>query len=376
MSSDDALPDALRALLDRFHFDRVPFDRLRAQVREGVDLDALHAITQPVTPPPNDCAHEPPPEGSEARQRLHAEGAAAIARGELAAVVLAGGMATRFGSVVKALAPLSDDDPTRFLDARLADIDRNGLGKVDLTLMTSFATDAAIREALARAGRGDVHVAPQFVSLRLRPDGSHFRDTSGELSPYAPGHGDLPDALAASGALARLRARGVKTVLMSNVDNIGATIDPVLFAMHRASGARLSVELVAKEKGDRGGLPVSVDGRLVLAETFRLPKGFPDADFPLFNTNTLWIDLEALEGEHPWTWCYTRKKVTGLEAIQMERLIGELSWWHPTAWLHVPRTGVASRFLPVKDLDELQSRRPHIAAILRERLGLALAGSP
>lgn len=374
--TDDALPDALRPLLDRFQFDRVPFEKLRVAVRAGADLDALHAITRPVSPPPLDCAKEPPPEGSEARRLLHAEGTAAIARGELAAVVLAGGMATRFGSVVKALAPLSDDGSTRFLDARLADIDRNGLGKVDLTLMTSFATDAAIREALARAGRRDVHVAPQFVSLRLRPDGSLFRDAEGAPSPYAPGHGDLPDALAAGGVLARLRAKGVKTVLMSNVDNIGATIDPVLFAMHRASGARISVELVAKEKGDRGGLPVSVDGRLVLAETFRLPKGFPDGDFPLFNTNTLWLDLDALEGEHPWTWCYTRKKVGGLEAVQVERLVGELSWWHPTAWLHVPRTGVASRFLPVKDLDELAARRPHIAAILRERLGLSLAPSP
>lgn len=372
---DDDLPDALRALLDRFQFDRVPFDELRARVKPGVDLDALHAITRPVAPPPLDCARQPPPEGTDAWRALRDAGAAAIARGELAAVVLAGGMATRFGSVVKALAPLGEGGPTRFLDARLADVDRNG-GRVDVTLMTSFATDAAVREALARDGRADVHVAPQFVSLRLRPDGTLFRDDEGAPSPYAPGHGDLPDALAASGTLARLRAKGVKTVLMSNVDNVGATIDPVLFAMHQASGARISVELVAKEKGDRGGLPVSVDGRLVLAETFRLPKGFPDQDFPLFNTNTLWIDLDALEGDAPWTWCFTRKKVGGLDAVQIERLVGELSWWHPTAWLHVPRRGAASRFLPVKDLDELRGRRDEIAAVLRERLGLTLAGSP
>ena len=375
MTPNDEIPDALRPLLARHHFDRVPFERLRAPVREGADLDARHAITQPVAPPPLDCAAEAPAEGSDAWRRLREEGEAAIARGELAAVVLAGGMATRFGSVVKALAPLTEGSPTRFLDARLADVDRFG-GRVDLTLMTSFATDAALREALARMGRADVHVAPQFVSLRLAPDGSLFRGDDGAPSPYATGHGDLPDALAAAGALERLPAKGVRTVLMSNVDNVGATVDPVLFAMHRASGARVSVELVSKVKGDRGGRPVSVGGRLVLAETFRLPKGFPDQDFPLFNTNTLWLDLDALAGEHPWTWCYARKKVDGREAVQVERLVGELTWWNPTAYVHVPRAGAASRFLPVKDVDELRARRDEIAAVLDARLGLRLGGAP
>jgi UTP--glucose-1-phosphate uridylyltransferase len=374
MPFDDTLPEALRALLERYHFDRVPFERLRAAVRAGSDLEALHTIAAPVVPPPLDCARAPPSEGSGTWERLRAEGEAAIARGELAAVVLAGGMATRFGSVVKALAPLAEGASTRFLDARLADIDRFA-GAVDLTLMTSFATDGAIRDVLAGDGRTDVHVAPQFVSLRLQPDGTLFRDARGEPSPYATGHGDLPEALGVAGALARLRAKGVRTVLVSNVDNVGATIDPVLFAMHRASGKRVTVELVAKVKGDRGGLPVSVDGRLVLAEAFRLPKGFPDQDFPLFNTNTLWIDLDALEGEHPWTWCYARKKVDGREAIQVERLVGELTWWHSTAWVHVPRTGPASRFLPVKDVEELHLRREEIEAVLMARLGIRFRSS-
>lgn len=369
--NDDAIPEATRELLARYHFDRIPFERLRAPVKSGADLEGLHAISRPLAPPPGDCAASPPPEGSDAWRALRDAGEAAIARGELAAVVLAGGMATRFGSAVKALAPLTEGSPVRFLDARLADVDRYH-GAVDLTLMTSFATDGAIRDALARMARPAVSIAAQFASLRLRPDGSLFRDAEGAPSLYATGHGDLPDALRAAGVLARLRARGVRTVLMSNVDNVGATVDPVLFAMHQASAARISVELVAKVKGDRGGLPVSVDGRLVLAEAFRLPRGFPDEDFPLFNTNTLWLDLDALEGDHPWTWCYARKKVAGAEAVQVERLVGELTWWNPTAWLHVPRTGPASRFLPVKDFEELVARRAEIAAVLASRLGIDL----
>ncbi len=360
------LPDDLRALLERFHFDRVPFEALQARTRAGGDLEAAHRITQTLGAPPAGCAHAPPAEGSEAYEALRREGAAMLERGELAVVVLAGGMATRFGSVVKALAEIFEDRPLRFLDAKLADLAR--WPAVDATLMTSFATDAKIRGVLADEGLSRVHAAAQFVSLRLAADGSLFRDDAGRPSPYASGHGDLPAAMATSGALARLRSKGVRTVLVSNVDNVGATVDPVLFAMHRASGQRISVELVEKVAGDRGGLPVQLDGRLVLAEAFRLPKAFPVDAFPLFNTNTLWIDLEALDGDPPWTWCVARKKVDGREAIQWERLVGELTWWHPTNWLHVPRAGASSRFIPVKDLDDLAHHRAAIDAVLRARI--------
>ena len=47
---------------------------------------------------------------------------AAIERGEIAAVVLAGGMATRFGSQVKALAPVLEGHGLSFLDLKLADL--------------------------------------------------------------------------------------------------------------------------------------------------------------------------------------------------------------------------------------------------------------
>lgn len=365
------LPPDLAQLLQRYHFDRVPFDALREKLRTTDDPEALHRIREAIEAPPEGCAQDVPARGSGDEERLRADGEAAIARGELAAVVLAGGMATRFGAAVKGLAPMFDDGPTRFLDAKLGDFAR-WKGAVDATLMTSFATDDAIRAALAKDGRGDVHVAPQFVSLRMTAKGELFRTPDGDYSPHAPGHGDLPDALDAAGALARLKAKGVRTVLVSNVDNVGATVDPVLFGMHRASGRRISVELVAKIAGDKGGLPVALDGRLVLAEAFRLPAGFPADAFPLFNTNTLWIDLAALEGAMPWTWCVARKKVEGLEAIQMERLVGELTWWHPSHYLHVPREGAASRFIPVKDIDDLRRARAQIATVLRDRLGMTL----
>lgn len=360
---------SLTAMLERFRFDMTRFESLRKRFVEAERPESLHLITASLASPPRECAEVLPEQGSPERGELRAEGMEAIARGELAAVVLAGGMATRFGSVVKALASLElpDGPDWTFLEAKLRDLGRYH-GSVPGAVMTSFATHDAITAWLNARGAARISAAPQFVSLRLTPEGALFLDAEGAPSPYATGHGDLPEALKASGLLDEWRDRGIRTVVLSNVDNIGATVDPAVLAMHRRGGGRISVELVEKLPGDRGGLPVSVDDRLVLAEAFRLPTEFPQEDFPLFNTNTLWIDLEALSLDAPWTWCVAKKKVDGREAIQFERLVGELTWWHPTRWIHVPRQGPHSRFIPVKDLAELERSAEAIRAVIDARL--------
>jgi hypothetical protein len=53
---------------------------------------------------------------------------------------------------------------------------------------------------------------------------------------------------------------------------------------------------------------------------------------------------------------------------QFERLVGELTWWHPTRWIHVPRAGAESRFIPVKDLAELERSGAAIRAVIDARL--------
>ena len=127
---------------------------------------------------------------------------------------------------------------------------------------------------------------------------------------------------------------------MCNVDNVGATLDPALAGLHRELGGEITAELVSKRPGDAGGLPVRrADGSLAIAEAFRVPDGFPHDSFPLFNTNTLWIDLSALEAPAEYTWCVARKSVDEREAIQFERLVGELTWWHPSRYVGRPARG-------------------------------------
>jgi UTP--glucose-1-phosphate uridylyltransferase len=270
----------------------------------------------------------------------------------VASAVLNGGMATRFGGVVKGLVEAVDG--VSFLEWKLRDAEA---ASVPLVLMNSFATDVATREALG--ARDDVIVFTQSVSLRLNPDGSLFPGPS----PYAPGHGDFVERA----PVEELRAQGIRTLALSNVDNLGARLDPRVIAAHRAAGNPLTVE-VAPSEGDPGGAPVRVDGRPMVVEGPRFPQDYDTSRLPVFNTNNLVIDVELLGRDYPFTWLYVEKDVDGHAAVQLERIVSELSAFVPTTYLLVPRDGPRSRFVPVKTPEDLEAARP----LLRELLATSL----
>jgi UTP--glucose-1-phosphate uridylyltransferase len=262
-------------------------------------------------------------------------------------------MATRFGGVVKAVLPAVDG--RSFLEAKLVQTAtlEHTLGiAIPIALMTSFATDGAIREHVRKRDLGSPLVFNQFVSLRLDPSGELFRDAADRASLYAPGHGDLFQALRRSGTLDALRDRGVRVVTISNVDNLGARVDPAVVGAHVLAGRPLTCE-VARKKGDMGGAPVRVDGKLQLVEGPRFPPSFDQGLVPVFNTNTALFDLDALDEDYDLTWLYVLKDVDGRQAVQLERLYHEVSAFVPTQYLEVPRRGPRGRFLPIKTPDDL-----------------------
>lgn len=320
---------------------------------------------------PNEAELRLPPEPrSEAAATLAAHGRAALERGEVAFCVMAGGMATRMGGVVKALVRVVAE--CTFLDLRLQENAFWGARSghvVPLWLMTSEATEGPIRAAL-EGKRAPAHVKTfeQNLGLRLTPDGTLFRDDAGHPSTYATGHGDLVDALRRSGYLRAFRERGGKYVWITNVDNLGATIDEVLLGMFLDANVDVQVEVVKKVKGDRGGIPVHAAGKLQVLEEFRLPVGFDAAQVRVFNTNTFLVRADALdEAPIAWNWFEVEKTVADRRAVQYERLLQELTAALRAGYVRVPREGAASRFLPVKDPDELERRRGAIAAVARSR---------
>ncbi len=379
------LAPALRARLGAAGFDG---DRLvalaaplfaRARGEATLDRDERNRVRGLVEPARHEDVPDAPRLESAEHRRLAAVGLDAIRRGELAFCVLAGGMATRMGGVVKALVEAFDGKT--FLDLRLnenATWSKRGGVPVPLWLMTSDATDGPIREALSLA-RAPSHVATftQDLGLRLTREGRLFVGDDGEPSTYAPGHGDLPDALRRSGLLSSFVARGGKYVWIANLDNLGAAIDDALLGSFIERGADVLVEVAPKVEGDRGGIPAWADAedalgrverRLQVLEEFRLPTDFDPSAVRVFNTNTFLLRAPALlRTPIRYAWFEVEKKVGGRVAVQFERLLQELTAAMSAVYARVPREGAESRFLPVKDFDELAKRRADIRAVAKAR---------
>ena len=357
-------------LLQRYGFEDIPFESLRERLAQGQLGASQNRITGNVEPPDEGDLQALPPLGGDVRRALAERGEEAMRQGQVAAVILAGGMATRFGGVVKAAVEVLDGES--FLELKLRDIAavaKRADATIPVYLMTSFATDEAIRkmaEALSTE-RCPIKTFPQFISLRVTPEGELFKDSSGALSSHAPGHGDLTFALRRSGILKAFRDRGGRTLMMSNVDNLTATLDPAVIGTHLESGAALTAEMAPKEPGDKGGAPARVDGKPQIVEAFRFPEDFDQERIPVFNTNTFVLDAEAIDTEFPLTWFAVNKTVDGKPAVQFERLVGELTAFLQPAFLRVERHGPDARFQPIKTPDDVGKELPDIVKALKAR---------
>src|SRR5260221_5741007 len=99
-----------------------------------------------------------------------------------------------------------------------------------------------------------------------------------------------------NGTLAQLLAQRpqLKTLLLHNIDTLGADVDPALLGQHLGSGAVLTFEVITRRLEDRGGGLDRVNGRPRLVEGLAMPR--EEAEFALtyYNTLTTWIDLDLL----------------------------------------------------------------------------------
>ena len=364
----DGLDSEIVATLERFGFDLLLFESLQQRVAAG-DLSAESNVVRGLLEPPRpqDLTRLSDPE-EPAHEEAHAAGADAIRRGEVAQIVLAGGMATRFGGVVKAALPAVDG--RSFLEIKLSQtraLEQSLEAEIPVALMTSFATDDVVRAHVIEHRLGAPLVFHQFVSLRLETSGELFRDDAGSPSLYAPGHGDLFQALRHAGVLATLRERGVRVVTVSNVDNLGARVEPTVVGMHLLAGRPVTCE-VARKEGDMGGAPVRVDGRLQLLEGPRFPNGFDQELVPVFNTNTALLDVDVLDRDFDLTWLYVQKDAGSRTAVQVERVYHEVSAFVPTTYLEVPRRGPDGRFFPIKTPADLERAQDDLRELLAASL--------
>lgn len=361
------LPAAAKHSLEAHGFSR---DWLLHQARMSRSGNRSNVVTGEIDPPADSDILDVPEPESPRHKELRERGEEALRSGECGMAVLAGGMATRMGGVIKALVEAAHGKT--FLELRQAE--QRSLGRIygktpPLYLMTSHATHSGIEETLGEALDGpDLALFKQGLSVRLDERLRVFQTESGEPSLHAPGHGDFVDCLRQSELLKRFVDAGGKYLLATNLDNLGGGLDPVLIGMHLESECAVTCEVVDKNEGDRGGIPVRLDKRPVVLEEFRLPESFDPTTVPVFSVNTFGFDAETLlELDAEWTYFEVKKKVEGKTAIQYERLINEVTFHLPTQYVRVPRTGVESRFFPVKDHDELSRRKSDIEALAEAR---------
>ncbi len=99
-----------------------------------------------------------------------------------------------------------------------------------------------------------------------------------------------------NGVLAQLLAERpqLKTLMLHNIDTLGADLDPAILGQHLDSGAGLSFEVITRRLEDRGGGLARVDGRPRLVEGLAMPREEAEFDLTYYNSMTTWIDLDRL----------------------------------------------------------------------------------
>jgi UDP-N-acetylglucosamine pyrophosphorylase len=222
---------------------------------------------------------------------------------------LNGGLGTGMGlSKAKSLLPLKGD--LTFLDfiAKQVGHMRTTSGQsLAFMLMNSFSTSEDTLTYLSKyadlAAGGlplefQQNKAPKVAADDLTP-ASWPENPDNEWCP--PGHGDLYPALAGSGTLDMLLAKGYKYMFVSNSDNLGATMDLKLLTWFVASGKPFAMECAQRTDADKkGGHLALKDGQMLLREAAQCPdedeKEFQNVGkYKYFNTNNLWVNLEALK---------------------------------------------------------------------------------
>ena len=318
-------------------------------------------------------------------------GEEAIARTVI--VKLNGGLGTSMG-LERAKSLIIAKNGLSFLDIIVRQVEflrRRCRAPLPLLLMNSFSTEADSLAALARAH-------PAFANAGGLPlSFSQHRVPKLDLATRAPvrwpeapalewcppGHADIYHALQTTGLLDALLARGLRYAFVSNADNLGALLHMGILGHIARHRTPFLMEVTARTECDRKGGHLARDrhtGRLLLRESAQCP---PDetadfqniAKYALFNTNNLWLNLEALRdllrasgGLPELPLIVNRKTVDPTRAdspavVQLEAAMGSaIACFEHAEALVVPRC----RFAPVKTTNDLLAIRSDLYTLGEE----------
>ena len=267
----DKLDDAQQArLLGQIEsLDFKALERIRSILAGGTS--AVHAAAGPMTPAPVLALRAN--EAEEPRRT----GEAALAKGEVGVILVAGGQGTRLGydgpKGTYALAPLSNASLFEIHARKILALERRHDASIPLYIMTSQANDADTRQffkqhAFFGLTPDRVKFFTQGMLPAFWPDGRLVLEGPDRLFLAPDGHGGVLSALDRTGMLADMKRRGVTTLFFFQVDNPLVEIaEPVFIGLHVARGSEMSVKVCAKRDAAEGlGVVVLRDGRHAVVE--------------------------------------------------------------------------------------------------------------
>ncbi len=281
-------------------------------------------------------------------------GLEAIKNNEVGIVILNGGMATRFGEIPKAVQEVYDGKT--FLELKLKQIK---FKNIPIYIMNSFFTTEPTKKLLqeinyAKLSCENFHLFNQSIGIRLNEDGNIYLDSEKKPSFYTLGHGNFIESFKRTNLLSRFIEHGGKYLLISNIDNLFATADPVILGHHISKKIPVTIEIVKRLDNDKGGFPCIVNKKPLILEEFRLPENFDKKTIEFFNTNTFIFSTCLFSNKFDLTYWPVKKVINNNTVIQFEQLLGEVSHFNESNFIWVPREGKNTRFVPVKTPEDLK----------------------
>lgn len=293
---------------------------------------------------------------------------------KLVVVKLNGGLGTSMGCYgPKSVITVRND--LTFLDLTVQQIEHlNKTYKVNvpLVLMNSFNTNEDTEKVIRKYKnlQVEIHTFNQSCYPRINRDSlmpvARNCDVEKNMEAwFPPGHGDFYKSFQNSGFLSQFIKQGREYCFISNIDNLGATVDVnILNLLMNTANSEIEfvMEVTDKTRADvKGGTLINYENTLRLLEIAQVPKDHVEdfksvKTFKFFNTNNLWAKLPAIErvlqedALNLEIIVNNKTLDNGLNVIQLETAVGAaMKSFKGGIGINVPR----SRFLPVKKTSDL-----------------------
>ncbi len=342
--------ETLEQILETYGFDRTAHEQIREDLqagRIGLAQNRLPASTTIEDVLPDDLTDATSPESLDSG--FHDLGMRALAAGEVAVVTLAAGAGSRWtqgAGVVKALNPFCrlSGRHRSFIETHLAKsrktsrlcgtplphvfttsyfshaptrafLDQNGSFRYQGGLFLSegksiglrtIPTVRDLRFAWEEMPQQTLDIQQQKVRESVRAALIQWAQTTGEAADYTDnlplqclhpvGHWYEVPNLFRNGTLLRLLEThpNLKTLVLHNIDTVGMNVDPLLLGIHLSGGSGLTFEVITRRLEDRGGGLARVNDRPRLVEGLAMPREEDEFHLSYYNSNTCWIDIDAL----------------------------------------------------------------------------------